>query len=115
MSGAVTLDAGPLIALDRVDATSVGRLLASSRTSEVVEAHVVICARRAGQAIATSDQGDLGLLDPTTRATAVQLRADLMSLDSQSALVASGDEVGLGFEVAIAPLAEGSASEGQAL
>jgi hypothetical protein len=35
-----------VIALDRVDATSVGRLLAASGTSDIADAHVVICARR---------------------------------------------------------------------
>ena len=35
--------------LDRVDATSVGRLLAASGTSDIADAHVVICARRAGE------------------------------------------------------------------
>ncbi|MGI8537611.1 MAG: hypothetical protein ACR2K2_14265 [Mycobacteriales bacterium] len=42
-------------ALDRVDAVSVGWLLAASGTSDVVDAHVVRCARRTGQAVATSD------------------------------------------------------------
>lgn len=50
--------------LDRVDATSVGRLLAESRTADVVDAHVVICARRAGQRVVTSDPDDLRTLDP---------------------------------------------------
>lgn len=50
--------------LDRVDATSVGRLLAASSTSDVVDAHVVICARRAGQAVVSSEPGDLRRLDP---------------------------------------------------
>jgi hypothetical protein len=35
-----------VVSLDRVDATSVGRLLAASGTSDVIDAHVVICARR---------------------------------------------------------------------
>lgn len=52
-------------ALDRVDATSVGRLLAATRTSDIADAHVVICARRAGQRIITSDPGDLRVLDPS--------------------------------------------------
>jgi hypothetical protein len=52
-------------ALDRVDATNVGRLLAASRTADVVDAHVVVCARRAGQRVVTSDPGDLHALDPT--------------------------------------------------
>ncbi len=50
--------------LDRLDATNVGRLLAASGTSDIADAHVVICARRAGQHIVTSDPGDLRLLDP---------------------------------------------------
>jgi predicted nucleic acid-binding protein len=50
--------------LDRVDATSVGRLLAASGTSDIADAHVVICARRANQPVVTSDPGDLSKLDP---------------------------------------------------
>jgi len=50
--------------LDRVDATSVGRLLAASGTGDIADAHVVICARRAGQPVVTSDPGDLSRLDP---------------------------------------------------
>ncbi len=38
-----------MVVLDRVDATSVGRVLAASGTSDIVDAHVVICARRARQ------------------------------------------------------------------
>ena len=53
-----------VVALDRVDATSVGRLLAAAGTSDIADAHVVICARRAGQQIITSDPGDLKRLDP---------------------------------------------------
>jgi hypothetical protein len=52
-----------VVPLDRVDATSVGRLLAASRTSDVVDAHVVICGRRGGQRVVTSDPGDLRRLD----------------------------------------------------
>jgi siroheme synthase len=50
--------------LDRVDATSIGRLLAASGTSDIVDAHVVICGRRSGQRVVTSDPGDLRRLDP---------------------------------------------------
>jgi siroheme synthase len=53
-----------VVALDRVDATNVGRLLAASGTSDVVDAHVVICARRARQRVVTSDPDDLRRLDP---------------------------------------------------
>jgi hypothetical protein len=52
-------------ALDRVDATQVGRLLAASGTSDVVDAHVVVCARRAGQSVITSDPDGLHRLDPS--------------------------------------------------
>jgi hypothetical protein len=51
--------------LDRVDATNVGRLLAASGTADVVDAHVVVCARRAQQRVVTSDPDDLRRLDPT--------------------------------------------------
>ncbi|MDQ6615265.1 MAG: PIN domain nuclease [Actinomycetota bacterium] len=52
-----------LVPLDRVDATNVGRLLAASATADIVDAHVVICARRARQRIVTSDPDDLQTLD----------------------------------------------------
>lgn len=52
-----------VVVLDRVDATSVGRLLASSGTADVIDAHVVLCARRTGQAVVTSDPTDLRHLD----------------------------------------------------
>jgi predicted nucleic acid-binding protein len=54
-----------------VDATNVGRLLAASGTSDIVDAHVVICARRTGQQVVTSDPGDLRLLDPAVRLIAI--------------------------------------------
>ena len=53
-----------VVPLDRVDATSVGRLLAASGTSDIVDAHVVICGRRSGQRVVTADPGDLRRLDP---------------------------------------------------
>lgn len=56
-----------VVPLGRVDATSVGRLLAASGTSDIVDAHVVICARRAAQQVATSDPDDLRTLDPDLR------------------------------------------------
>ncbi len=51
-------------ALDRVDATSVGILLAASGTTDIADAHVVVCAKRAHQTIVTSDPDDLRALDP---------------------------------------------------
>jgi hypothetical protein len=56
-----------VVPLDRVDATNVGRLLAASGTSDVVDAHVVICARRGEQPVVTSDPDDLRRLDPEIR------------------------------------------------
>lgn len=56
-----------VVALDRVDATSVGRLLAASATSDIADAHVVICARRRDQPVVTSDPDDLRRLDPALR------------------------------------------------
>jgi hypothetical protein len=54
-----------VVALDRLDATSVGRLLATSGTADIADAHVVICARRAQQQVATSDPDDLRRFEPS--------------------------------------------------
>jgi len=54
-----------VVPLDRVDATNVGRLLGASATADIVDAHVVICARRAHQQVVTTDPDDLRMLDPT--------------------------------------------------
>lgn len=54
-----------VVALDRVDATNVGRLLAASGTADIADAHVVICARRVAQTVVTSDADDLRRLDPS--------------------------------------------------
>ena len=59
-----TTDIAPL---DGPDATSVGILLAASRTGDIADAHVVVCARRSRQAIVTSDPDDLNRLDPAAR------------------------------------------------
>ena len=56
-----------VVSLDRVDATNVGRLLAASGTSDIADAHVVVCARRADQPVVTSDPGDLRQLDSALR------------------------------------------------
>ena len=52
-----------LVALDGPDATATGLLLAATRTSDIVDAHVVICARRAEQIVLTSDADDLRRID----------------------------------------------------
>ena len=53
-----------LVALDGPDATAVGLLLARTGTSDIADAHVVVCARRAGQAVVTSDADDLREIAP---------------------------------------------------
>ena len=60
-----------VVDLGRVDATNVGRLLAASGTSDITDAHVVICVRRSSQPIVTSDPGDLRRLDPVLRLIAL--------------------------------------------
>jgi predicted nucleic acid-binding protein len=38
-------------------------MLAAAGSADIADAHVVLCARRAGQAVATSDADDLRRLD----------------------------------------------------
>jgi predicted nucleic acid-binding protein len=52
------------VPLDRVDATRVGLLLAATETADIADAHVVVCARRAGQRVVTSDPDDIARFDP---------------------------------------------------
>jgi predicted nucleic acid-binding protein len=58
-------------ALDALDATRVGVLLAASGTKDIADAHVVVCARRYSQSVVTSDPRDLRKLDPEARLIAV--------------------------------------------
>jgi hypothetical protein len=60
-----------LVALDGPDATAVGLLLAQTGTADIIDAHVVVCARRAGQAVVTSDAADLGRIAPDLRLESV--------------------------------------------
>jgi predicted nucleic acid-binding protein len=53
--------------LDARAAVQVGRLLSASGTADVVDAHVVLCAREADGSIVTSDPRDLARLDPGAR------------------------------------------------
>lgn len=53
-----------IIALNGPDATAAGLLLAQTGTADVVDAHVVICALRAGQAVVTSGAADLKRIAP---------------------------------------------------
>lgn len=56
-----------LVPLDGADATAVGLLLAQTAMADIVDAHVVVCARRTGSVIVTSDPGDMGRIDPEMR------------------------------------------------
>ena len=56
-----------VIALNALDATAVGLLLAQTATADIVDAHVVLCAQRAAQVVATSDPGDLRRIAPDLR------------------------------------------------
>jgi predicted nucleic acid-binding protein len=60
-----------VIPLDRPHAQAVGALLARTGTSDIADAHVVICAREAGYAVITSDPLDLKRLDPKLRVISV--------------------------------------------
>lgn len=60
-----------VISLDAHRATQVGILLAASRTSDIADAHVVLCAREHGETIVTSDPIDLKRLDPRARLIAL--------------------------------------------
>jgi hypothetical protein len=53
-----------VVALDGPDATAVGLLLARTATADVIDAHVIVCARRAGQVVVTSDAADLKRIAP---------------------------------------------------
>lgn len=56
-----------VVPLNHDYARQVGLLLASTRTSDIADAHVVICAQRADHAVITSDPLDLRRLDRTLR------------------------------------------------
>jgi hypothetical protein len=60
-----------LVPLDGPNATAVGLLLAETATADIVDAHVVICARRSGQVVVTSDPGDIRRIAPDLRLVAV--------------------------------------------
>ena len=60
-----------IVPLNGPDATAVGLLLARTATADIVDAHVVVCALRTGQAVVTSDAGDLKRIAPELRLIAV--------------------------------------------
>ncbi len=54
-----------VVELDRVGAQRTGELLGITRTSDPVDASVVVCARTHRDVVVTSDPDDLLVLDPT--------------------------------------------------
>lgn len=57
--------------LDLFDSRGVGVLLSMSGTSDIADAHVVLCALRAGGPVATTDANDLRRLAPRLDVVAV--------------------------------------------
>lgn len=64
-------DGTDVVPLDGAQAQAVGALLAATGTSDIVDAHVVVCAQKAGHAVITSDPMDLRRLDPKIRIVGV--------------------------------------------
>jgi hypothetical protein len=64
-------DETEVVPLDGSHAQAVGVLLAQTGTSDIADAHVVICAQRSGLAVITSDPLDLRRLDPRLRVITV--------------------------------------------
>jgi len=60
-----------VVPLNGPDATAVGLLLAETATLDIVDAHVVICARRAGQVVVTGNPKDIRRMGPELRLVAV--------------------------------------------
>ncbi len=54
-----------IVALDADDARRVGLMLSASGTTDVVDAHVAVCALRRGAPVLTSDPEDIETLAPT--------------------------------------------------
>jgi predicted nucleic acid-binding protein len=63
----IQFDKTEVVPLDGLQAQAVGALLARTGTSDITDAHVTLCAQRAGYAVITSDPLDLKRLDPKLR------------------------------------------------
>jgi hypothetical protein len=63
-----------LVPLDGADAAAVGLLLSETRAADIVDAHVVLCARRTGHVVVTGDPGDIARIDPELTLVAVSAR-----------------------------------------
>jgi len=64
-------DETEVVPLDGSHAQAVGAVLARTGTSDITDAHVVICAQRSDLVVITSDPLDLRRLDPKLRLIAV--------------------------------------------
>jgi hypothetical protein len=60
-------DAVEVEPLDDARARAAGQLCSVTRTKDVIDASVVLCARSRGQGVMTSDVAGLRRLDPTLR------------------------------------------------
>lgn len=67
----IQFDKTEVVPLDGSQAQAVGALLAQTGTSDIADAHVVICAQTTGYAVITSDALDLKRLDPRLRVISV--------------------------------------------
>ncbi len=67
----IQFDKTEVVPLDRSRAQAVGALLAQTGTSDITDAHVVICAQTSGYAVITSDPLDLKWLNPKLRVITV--------------------------------------------
>jgi len=63
----IQFDKTEVVPLDGWHAQAVGALLGQTNTSDITDAHVVICAQTAGLTVITSDPLDLKRLDPKLR------------------------------------------------
>jgi hypothetical protein len=60
-----------VVPLDDTMARAAGQLCGVARTSDVIDASVVLCARSRDHGVMTSDSGDLQRLDPNVRVVAL--------------------------------------------
>jgi predicted nucleic acid-binding protein len=60
-----------IVPLDDADARRVGLILAGTRSTDVVDAHVALCAHRLRQVVFTTDPGDIARLAPGVRTVTV--------------------------------------------
>jgi len=67
----IQFDRTEVVPLDGSHAQAVGALLARTGTSDIADAHVVVCAKIGGYAVITSDPLDMRRLDPKVRVITV--------------------------------------------